>query len=520
MQSKQAVILGFYRDGKGIRALARDLDLSRGTVRKYLREYADYRSHLGDSAGTTELVEDLVSAPSYDSSRRSRRKVTREVLELIEGLLAENRLKRSRGQSKQQMKKIDIYERVKSAGYGVGYTTICGVIRELSSSSREGYIKQSYPPGEVAEFDWGEVKVFIGDKLCRLQLAVFTTAYGNYRYGRLFYKQDTASFQQAHALFFDHVGGVHRELVYDNMRTVVKRFVGSTEKEATTGLLQLSLYYQFHFRFCNVRRGNEKGHVERSVEYVRRKAFGSADQFESLAAANQHLLAICEGLNQRPQKACGDQTAADFLAEEKAHLLPSPPLFECGQLRELRVDKYSTVTVDTCHYSVPDRYVGEILAVKVYPARIVVYAGHQRICVHEKRHGAYEWVIDLDHYLTTLDRKPGALAGSVALSQTEPRLKAIYEQYFPDDPKGFIELLHYRLDRQKSLAEIEAAIVQLSRLSPKSITAAAIQLICDRQPVTAPIPEGHIERQSQAQLYQLARLFPQPESFDRQEVIS
>lgn len=56
------------------------------------------------------------------------------------------------------------------------------------------------------------------------------------------------------------------------MKVAVKRFVGRQEKEPTEALLKLSTYYGFAFRFCN---GNEKGHVERSVEYIRRKAFCS-----------------------------------------------------------------------------------------------------------------------------------------------------------------------------------------------------------------------------------------------------
>jgi len=64
------------------------------------------------------------------------------------------------------------------------------------------------------------------------------------------------------------------------------RQVGRQEKEPTEGLLRLSMYYQFSFRFCNVMRGNEKEHVERSVEYIRRKAFGLRDEFDSREQAN------------------------------------------------------------------------------------------------------------------------------------------------------------------------------------------------------------------------------------------
>jgi len=62
------------------------------------------------------------------------------------------------------------------------------------------------------------------------------------------------------------------------------------------------MYYQFAFRFCNVRKGNEKGHVERSVEYIRRKAFSVLDEFEDLPSANTHLLKIVRGLNEKEQQ--------------------------------------------------------------------------------------------------------------------------------------------------------------------------------------------------------------------------
>lgn len=69
-------------------------------------------------------------------------------------------------------------------------------------------------------------------------------------------------------VFQVHTWSYHT-VVYDNMKVSVKRFVGPGEKAPTEALLQLSGYYGFNFRFCNVRRGNEKGQVERSVDKVK-----------------------------------------------------------------------------------------------------------------------------------------------------------------------------------------------------------------------------------------------------------
>lgn len=64
----------------------------------------------------------------------------------------------------------------------------------MTNQAQEAYIKALYALGEVCEFDWGEVKLTIAGRLIKLQIAVFTSAAGNYRYATLFLKQDTACF--------------------------------------------------------------------------------------------------------------------------------------------------------------------------------------------------------------------------------------------------------------------------------------------------------------------------------------
>ncbi len=480
MQKKQDIILRYFRDGESIRRRSRETGISRYTVGKYVEEYSSRKESIHGHSGesSAELIESIVEAPRYDSSNRQKRKLTAAIVTRVKACLLENKKKRSRSQHKQQMKKCDIHELLQSEGHEIGYTSICALINELEGKGQESFIKQSYEYGQVCEFDWGEAKLFIGGQLRKLQMAVFTSARGNYRYARLFVKQDTASFQHSHALFFEHIGGVYRELVYDNMKVAVKRFVGPTEKEATQGLLGLSLYYHFGFRFCNVRRGNEKGHVERSVEYVRRKAFCVRDEFVSVVQANVHLLEVCERLNDCPQAVHQHQTAREILEIERSYLLAVGPLFECGELRESRVDKYSTISVETCRYSVPEAYVGQMISVRMYPDRIVCYADDHRLCEHPRQHGFYQWSITLEHYLRSLQRKPGALPGSVALKQSDAQLQEIYWCYYRESPKDFIELLLYMKEEDKGLDEIAQRIRRLHEMGCMEITTAKIKLAC------------------------------------------
>jgi transposase len=476
---KQQIILKHYHDGKSQRAIHRETGISRKTIRKYIREYEGKKATLFDTQDIRngELIQSIVETPAYDSSNRKKTKLTPDIIERIEHYLQENENKRAIGRAKQQKKKIDIHEALTEEGFKISYSTICNTIRTMDKKHREAFIKQHYSLGEVCEFDWGEVKLTIDGQDTTLQLAVFTSAKGNYRYARLFYNQKTESFLESHALFFEQIKGAYHLMVYDNTRVVIKKFVGPTEKEPTEALLKLSLYYGFNYRFCNIQAGWEKGHVERSVEYIRRKAFSRRDEFSTLEEAQVYLETTCYNLNLLEQAESG-KSALDILEEERPYLLPWLPKYDTARIAELRVDKYSTVCVDTCHYSVPDQYVGEFLFVKIYTANICCYHKGQKVAVHERKCGRRKWSIQIAHYTRTLKKKPGALAGSLALQQAEPELQEIYQNHYTGKAKEFIGLLE--LIGERGWDKVGSAIETLGKVSPTHLSTEKIVSICRR----------------------------------------
>ena len=340
---KQRIILA-HIDGMSNRAIANLLHLSKDTVNKYVNEYNEKREELlrmNPDMDTSEIIQAFIEKPTYDSSNRIPSKATPELLEAVEKCLQLNRDKRLMGLQKQTMKKIDIHDYLKKQGFDVSYSTVKRVTQCLETKHQEAFIRQEYMPGEICEFDWGTVKLDIGDSgYQKYQMAVFTSAYGNFRYARLYLAQDTAAFQESHADFFSYSHGAFQTMVYDNMRVAVRRFVGLTEKEPATALTELSIYYGFKFRFCNIYSGNEKGHVERSVEYVQRKVFAGpeCDRFDSLAEANKFLFRECMKLN---TKAIYDGTV--FLQTAYDYGVPAGILFIliwiCGIYQALRMRK-------------------------------------------------------------------------------------------------------------------------------------------------------------------------------------
>jgi len=478
---KQKIILKNYHDGKSQRAIQRETGICRKTIRKYIKDYENNRARVLEEGGTSsreELIQNIVEKPSYDSSTRQKKKLTPEVLERIEHYLDENRHKRETGKAKQQKKKIDIYDALVNEGFDISYPTVCNTVRSLEKGHREAFIKQEYYLGETCEFDWCETKLIIAGKEMILQMSLFVSARGDYRFADLFYNQKTESFLEAHVSFFEHLQGVYGTVVYDNTRVAVKKFIGPTEKEPTEALLNLSLYYGFNFRFCNTYAGWEKGHVERGVEYVRRKAFSHRDEFESLEEARAYLQEVCEQLNSLKQAAREYKSARDILEEERPYLLPYMPGYDAARTTETRADRYSTVCIDSCHYSVPDLHVGEFIFVKIYTSKVLCYYQGQKVAEHPRQQGFKKWSIQLEHYLRTLKKKPGALAGSVALKQAEPELQKIYRHYYTGKEKEFIHLLE--LIGEKGWFKVEKALEDLKKVSPHDISTEKVKTLCYR----------------------------------------
>lgn len=480
MDTKQEILRRYFRESDSERKIARDLQINRKTVKRYLEDYLDAKSK-SEKEGTQESLQDYsTSPPDYDVSGRTKRKLTEEISALIRQQLEENEQKRRSGLRKQIKRKTDIHEYLLSQGYRIGYTTVCNHIRELGIAEREAYIRQVYLPGEECEFDWAETKLKIKGIQHRFFLAVFTSSYGNYRYARLYVRQDTLAFMESHNDFFAHIGGVFHEMVYDNMRVAVAEFTGRGEKHPTSALMNLAGWFQFRWRFCNVRRGNEKGHVERSVEFIRRKAFSHRDEFDTLEEAQNHLMHVLEKLNNMPS-VCTGKSPLITLAEEKTHLWKYPGEMECYLMHSLKVDKYATFSYGTNRYSVPDYLVGRIVDVKVYSNRLKVYHNSLHLYTHERNFGTYRWQIDIDHYLVTLSRKPGALHGSAALEQSPAIIKRLYQRYFINQPRDFIDVLLYCKDGNIRHDKLEETVNKISRLCAGDVTSDKIIALLGNQ---------------------------------------
>lgn len=228
---------------------------------------------------------------------------------------------------------------------------------------------------------------------------------------------------------------MYKEVVYDNMRNVVSKFIGKKGKELNKKLLELSNYYGFHVNVTNCFRGNEKGHVEGSVRIIRKEVFADKYEFDSIEEAEEYLENKLIKMNEKSS-----------IEEEKEELLPLRPKFELVEISEKKVDKYSLIQVENRKYSVPDHLVGEKVTVRNYTREVLIHANGNEVARHKKKDGANEPSIDIKHFLNSLARKPGALRNSLALKSI-PQLKTIFDLHFTTSPKKFLEILKDNKDK-------------------------------------------------------------------------
>ena len=284
------------------------------------------------------------------------------------------------------------------------------------------------------------------------------------RFALLYENQRQDVFLDSQVRFFEFMGGTFREGVYDNMRNVVAKFIGKSDKELNPELVKLSAYYHFDLNVTNCFAGWEKGAVESAVKVIRNRAFALDWRFDTLADAQAHLDAVLEKLNE----------GKDVDAERRA-LRPLPPRYEVARIREgCRVDKYSCVTVDGARYSAPEELVGKLATVRVYPNEVLVDFNGSCVARHARTREKGAMVLDVRHYLRTLRRKPGALARSEVLAGL-PTLKRIFDDHYSERPKEFIEIV--RASPDATYEELEAELLACATAEPNAVsskTASAI----------------------------------------------
>ena len=222
---------------------------------------------------------------------------------------------------------------------------------------------------------------------------------------------------EGHEYAFDYFGGVFRTLRYDNMTSVVKKILRGRQRIETDRMIAFRSHWGYQSEYCNPAKGNEKGGVEGELGWYRRNCLVPVPEAKDLAALNAQLLAAC--VAHRDRTISGKSTTVGEASEyERAFLAPRAdegfPLEEV--LYPLVVDSKGRVKVKVNWYSAPLSPGLRVTAV-VGPLEIEIRHDNQVAARHARCYGRGHEILNLEHYLDVLEKKPGAMAGSTPLQQ-------------------------------------------------------------------------------------------------------
>ncbi|MBS2772756.1 helix-turn-helix domain-containing protein [Anoxybacillus rupiensis] len=137
MEKKQKGLIAFHHENKSQRQIAKELGISRNTVKKYIQEDLEKRK-----LDTRELpiTDNYVMPPTYKKRKGKKRALTPTVMKRIRKMLKDNEYKQQHQMHKQQLKIIDIHEKLVDEGFEISYSTVNDA--RLNSGHRESRMRQ------------------------------------------------------------------------------------------------------------------------------------------------------------------------------------------------------------------------------------------------------------------------------------------------------------------------------------------------------------------------------------------
>ena len=397
--------------------IARQLNVHRDTVRRVLREHG--------------------AAPPGVPLRRSLvepyRSFIRETLEKYPTLAASR-----------------LYDMVCERGYagqGSHFRYLVSTMRPRPAA--EAYLRLRTLPGEQMQIDWAHFgHLPIGRARRPLMGFVAVLSYSRRVFLRFFLNAQMDSFLRGHVEAFTAFGGLARTLLYDNLKSVVLERVDDAIS-FNPEFLAFAKHYRFEPRPVAVARGNEKGRVERQIDFVR-KSFFAAREFVDVADLNAQARHWCEGRAlDRPWPEDDALTVRQAFAVEQPRLLELPAAgYALGQRLEVAAAKTPYVRFDLNDYTVPHTHVRRTLSVLADEQRVRIVDGITELANHPRSFDRHQVIEEPAHLQALVEHKRRARAhrGCNALAQVAP---------------AATELLQMAAQRGYKLASITAALLRL-----------------------------------------------------------
>ena len=368
-------------EGQSQRRVAREMGLSRNTVKKYLE----------------------VSEPKRLELNPRSRPVLEEVKPRMDQLLEEWA---GRVTAKQRLTGSRLHRELVQEGYQVGVTLVRDYLREVKRRKAEVFIPLVHRPGDEAQVDFFEVTVDEAVTRRKAWQFLMRLMYSGRDFAWLYDRCDQLSFLDGHVQALEYFGKVPHRSIYDNLSPAVAR-VTFPRRRLPERFTALVSHYLFEPCFARVGEGHDKGGVEGRGNAVRLQHLTLIPQGKSLRELSEQLLGRLEEEARGKVNAEGKSVLERF-GEELERMRPLPPVpFQVAKVVPVSVRSTSVVKVEGAWYSVPSRWARLDATAYVGVEEVRIACRGEEVIHPRERFGGRR--IRYQHYLSELARKPQAV---------------------------------------------------------------------------------------------------------------
>jgi transposase len=422
--------------GESERRIAQDMQVSRGTIRKYhqIAKEKGYLENPGIRPSDSELKEALgpgVQVPRQPSTVEPYR-------ETIKGWL------------EQDVEMTAIWLRLQeNYGYKGSYSSIRRFVHQLEPVEPEAFIRVHSEPGEDMQVDFGSVGQLYDPVSKRLRTAyvfVATLCYSRHQYAELVFDQKVGTWISLHKRAFEYFGGVPKRVIPDNLKAAVLKALVH-DPILGDAYRRLALHDGFLISPTIPHTPRHKGKVESGVHYVKRN-FMAGQEFMDINVGNVHLRNwIVNTAGVRKHGTTSEAPLHLFSEIEKTRLQPLPTQpFQLLEIRTVKVHPDCHVVIDGSFYSVLYLYIGQELAAYINTNFVEIYKGQDLVSTHPRSTRPGQWHTRMEDY-------PAAKAAY--LTRTPDYCKKLGAKIGPSTYNVVEQLLADRpLDRLRSVQAI------------------------------------------------------------------
>ncbi|MBP2029059.1 transposase [Acetoanaerobium pronyense] len=308
-----------------------------------------------------------------------------------------------------------IYSELKQLGYCGSINPIyryLNVLNEEKSEiiSKKATVRIETPYGDQAQFDWSEYKVEISNNLWKVYCLSIILSASRKKAMVFSTSVDSDSILEAIQELFYDLGGITKELLIDNPKTLVIQNVSGKEVVFNDSALKLSMHMGFDFNPCKPYRARTKGKIEKPYQYIE-EHFIKGNSFESMEELNKKAKFF---INEWNKKIHGTtkRTPDSMFEEEKLYLihLPKTKYFN-KSLCTRKVSLDSLVSFESNKYSVPAIYADkQVFVRKIYGYRLDIYSkGLEFIISYEIAEGKGKTSVKEEHYAKIATKVPKSI---------------------------------------------------------------------------------------------------------------